>query len=87
MKVTTAKELKSRTGEALRYAARGGKVLITRRGKAVAVLGPANDAGAMVPAALRPFHEAWAAIEAQLKASPPRFATWRKAVPWSRRRG
>lgn len=87
MKVTTAKELKNRTGKALQYAARGGRVLITRRGKAVAVLGPANEAAAGGPAALRPFHEAWAAIEAQLKASPPRFRTWREAFRWSRRRG
>ncbi len=87
MKVTTAKELKNRTGEALRHVARGGRVLITRRGKPVAVLGPASEAASGQPDGLRPPAEAWAAIEAQLKASPPRFSTWREALRWSRKRG
>lgn len=87
MKVTTAKALKNRTGEALRHVARGGKVLITRRGKPVAVLTPATGVASREATALRSFHEAWTAIEAQLKATAPRFSTWQEALRWSRRRG
>lgn len=87
MKVITAKELKNRTGEALRYVARGGKVLITRRGKPLAVLAPAPGVASVEPVVLRPFPEAWAAIEAQLKATAPPFPTWQEAFRWSRRQG
>jgi prevent-host-death family protein len=86
MKVTTARELKNRTGEALRHVARGGKVLITRRGKPFAVLGPAGEAASEAEA-LRPPDRAWAAIAARLKATRPPFSTWREALRWSRRRG
>lgn len=87
MKVITAKALKNRTGEALRYVARGGKLVVTRRGKPLAVLAPATELTHLEPVVLRPFHEAWAAIEAQLKATPPRFPTWQEALRWSRSRG
>lgn len=87
MKVITAKELKNRTGEALRYVASGGKVLITRRGKPLAILVPATEAARLEPVTLRPFPEAWAAIEAQLKATASPFLTWQEALRWSRRRG
>jgi prevent-host-death family protein len=86
VKVITAKELKNRTGEALRYVARGRKVLITRRGRPWAVLGPASEATLREPVALRPFPEAWAAVEAQLKATASHFPTWQEALRWSRRR-
>ena len=86
MKVTTAKELKKRTAEARRHVARGGKILITRRGKRVAVLGPAREAAKSEPEPLRPPAAAWAAIEAQLKATKPSFSTWREALRWSRRK-
>ena len=87
MRVATAKELKNRTGEALRRAARGERVLITRRGKPVAVLGPATDALAEEPSKLRPPDVAWADIEARLKATSPVFPTWKEALRLSRRRG
>jgi hypothetical protein len=35
---------------------------------------------------LRPFPEAWAGIEAQLKATMPHLPTWKEALRWSRRR-
>jgi prevent-host-death family protein len=87
VKVTTAKELKNRTGEALRHVGRGGKVLITRRGKPIAVLVPATESATRDAVAVRPFSEAWAAIETRLKATAPRFPNWKEALRWSRRRG
>jgi prevent-host-death family protein len=86
VKVTTAKELKNRTGEALRHVARGEKILITRRGKPLAILAPATEPAGHGAVVVRPFEEAWAAIEAQLKAKAPRFRTWKEALQWSRRR-
>jgi prevent-host-death family protein len=86
MEVTTAKELKNRTGEALSYVARGGKVPITRRGKRVAVLGPACGAEARQAEPLRPPAVAWAAIERRLKATKPAFSTWLEGLGRSRRR-
>jgi len=87
VKITTAKELKNRTGEALRHVARGGRVVITRRGKPVAVLSPVTDPVGREPVLLRPADEAWEDIAAQLKATRPRFTTWQEAMQWSRRRG
>ena len=79
-----AKELKNRTGEALRAAERGDRVVVTRRGRPVAVLVPA----ASPPAAdaLPPYEEAWRDIEAALGRSKPTHRTWRDAVDRSRRR-
>src|SRR5579875_2126845 len=51
MKVMTAREPKNRTGEALRHVARGSKVVITRRGKPWAILGPAGEATRSEPLA------------------------------------
>ena len=86
MRVATAKELKNRTGEALRRVARGERLLILRRGKPVAVLAPATDPLARDEVLLRPPDVAWADIEARLKGTPPAFATWKEALRWSRRR-
>jgi prevent-host-death family protein len=44
MKTVTAKELKNRTGEALRAVGRRERVLITRRGRPYAVLLAVEDA-------------------------------------------
>ena len=82
----TAKELKNRAGEALRHVARGGRVLITRRGRLVAAISPAKDEGQARSLTLRPFREAWADIERRLKGTKPLFSSWRKAIGWSRRR-
>lgn len=86
MKVTTAKELKNRTGEVLQRVSRGDRVLITRWGKPVAILCPATEAASHREAGLRPLSEAWAAIEARLKATAPSFPNWREALRWSRGR-
>jgi prevent-host-death family protein len=82
----TAKELKNRAGEALRHVARGGRVLVTRRGRLVAAISPAKDEGQTRLLTLRPFREAWADIEHRLKMTKPVFSSWRKAIGWSRRR-
>jgi prevent-host-death family protein len=87
VKIATAKELKNRTGEVLRRVWGGDRVLITRRGKPVAILSPATEAASHREEGLRPLSEAWPAIEARLRATAPPFPTWREALRWSRRRG
>ena len=82
----TARQLKNRVGEALRHVARGGRVLITRRGRLVAAISPARDEGQTRSPTLRPFIEAWAEIERRLRGTNPVFPSWRKAIGWSRRR-
>jgi prevent-host-death family protein len=44
MRTMTAKELKNRTGDALRAVGRGERVLVTRRGKPFALVAPAPAA-------------------------------------------
>jgi prevent-host-death family protein len=82
----TARELKNRAGEALRHVARGGRVLVTRRGRLVAAISAARDERQTRSLSLRPFKEAWADIERRLKGTRPVFSSWRKAIGWSRRR-
>lgn len=86
-KVMTAKELKNKTGAALRYVAKGGKVLVTMRGKPVAVISHPNLPGGMSQQpVLRTFDEAWKDIEKTLEQTEPSFKSWREAENWSRRR-
>src|SRR5262245_1842607 len=80
----TAKELKNRTGEALRAVARGQRVVVTRRGRPLAVMAPASVAP--LEPDERPYEEAWREIEAALRATPPPEPSWRRAMDRSRRR-
>jgi len=86
-KVMTAKELKNKTGAALRYVAKGGKVLITMRGKPIAVISHPNlQKGMSQQPMLRTFDEAWKDIEETLEKTESFFKSWREAENWSRRR-
>jgi prevent-host-death family protein len=80
----TAKELKNRTGDAFRAIGRGDRVVLTRRGKALAVIVPLAE-GEELPD-LPPYAEAWAEIEAALASSAPAFASLDEAMARSRRR-
>jgi len=80
----TAKELKKRTKDAFRAVARGERVLLTRRGKTVAVLVPVD-----FPAEedeVLPYAEAWQMIENALAASRPEYASLEATMSRSRRR-
>jgi antitoxin (DNA-binding transcriptional repressor) of toxin-antitoxin stability system len=86
-KVMTAKELKNKTGSALRYVAKGGKVLVTMRGKPIAVISHPNlQKGTSQQPMLRTSDEAWKDIEETLEKTGPLFKSWREAEDWSRRR-
>jgi len=80
----TAKELKNRTGDAFRAIARGERVMLTRRGKTVAVLVPVDFP--TVEDEVLPYDEAWQMIEDALAASEPEYASLEEAMSRSRRR-
>lgn len=85
MKTMTAKNLKNKTGEAMRAISRGEKVVVTLRGKPFALISPVN-AESLKEVSLRPFKEAWSNIEDTLKKTRPRFKNVREAMAWTRRR-
>lgn len=82
--VMTAKELKNRTGDAFQAVARGERVVLTRRGKAVAVLVPVGSSGGEDE--ILPYEAAWSEIETALAASPPQVPSLEEAMSRSRRR-
>lgn len=84
MLTMTAKELKNRTGEALRAVEQGRRVLLTRRGRPVALMMPLG-APSVGPDEL-PYEEAWREIEGALRGTKPRDRSWRRAMDRSRRR-
>ena len=80
----TARELKDRADEAFRALRRGDQVVLTRRGKALAVMMPLAEAEDRPD--LPPYEEAWAEIERELAASAPEYPTLDEAMARSRRR-
>ena len=85
VKTITARELKNATGDVVRTLRRGESLLLTFRGKPLAIIDPVrgdNADATAVPA----YEEAWAEIEAQLKRSTPHFASWQEAEAHSRGR-
>jgi len=80
----TAKELKNRTAEALRAVEQGRRVLLTRRGRPVALMTPVGVSSDK-PDEL-PYDEAWQEIEGALRVTKPRDRSWKRAMDRSRRR-
>jgi prevent-host-death family protein len=85
MKPMTARELKNSTGEVVRTLRRGESILLTFRGKPLAAIVPVGE-GDREPTPIRPYEEAWAEIEAELRKTKPRFVSWREAEDESRGR-
>ncbi len=85
MKTMTAKNLKNKTGEAMRAVARGEKVIVTLRGKPFALMTPATTE-TLEKTSMRPFEEAWSDIENSLRKTKPRFKSAKEAMSWTRRR-
>lgn len=85
MKPMTARDLKNSTGEVVRTLRRGESILLTFRGKPLGTIVPLQI-GDQEAAFIRPYEVAWAEIEAQLRRSKPRFASWKDAEDHSRGR-
>ena len=85
MDTVSSRELKNRCAEVLRRVRRGERIMVTNRGKPVAVIIPAAEAraeGDPVPV----LEEAWADIETALEKSVPEHDSWKEALDRSRRR-
>lgn len=80
----TAKDLKNRTGDAFRAVSRGEKVVLTRRGKPVAILLPIGEASGVDE--VLPYEQVWPEIESALASSQAEFDSLEEAMSRSRRR-
>jgi prevent-host-death family protein len=85
VKAITAKDLKNKTGEAMRAISKGERVMVTLRGKPFALISPVT-AESLKEVSLRPFEEAWRDIEEALKKTRPRFKNVKEAMTWTRKR-
>lgn len=85
MKTMAAKELKNKTGEAMRTVSNGNKVLITMRGNPFALISPVT-ADSLEKLHLRPMDTAWDDIEKTLKKNKPKFENLKEAMNWTRKR-
>ena len=85
MESVSARDLKNHTGEILSRVRTGASMVVTNRGKAVALLSPPTASPAEGEP-VRGFEEAWADLQATLAATEPEPATWQEAVRRSRRR-
>ena len=85
MKPMSARDLKNSTGAVVRTLRRGESILLTFRGKPLGTIEPLRPDTRNVPAIQR-YEDAWPALEAELKRSTPRFASWQDAEDESRGR-
>ncbi|OIO31823.1 MAG: hypothetical protein COZ31_02060 [Nitrospirae bacterium CG_4_10_14_3_um_filter_44_29] len=85
MRTMTAKNLKNRTGEAMRAVSKGERVVVTLRGKPFALISSVT-AESLKKTSLRSYEEAWNDIELTLKKTKPHFKTAKEAMAWTRKR-
>jgi len=85
MKTVTAKDLKNKTGDVIQAVSRGEKIVVTLRGKPVALISPVN-AEMLEKHSLRGMEIAWDDIEKTLQESKPEFKSAEEAMDWTRRR-
>ena len=85
VRFATVKELRQETPRLLAEVDAGGRFVITKRGKPVAVLGPFAPPDEPRPP-VRPFAEAWKEIESALRASKPAYDTVEEALDHARGR-
>lgn len=83
MQSVTSKELKNRTGAVLARVRGGATIVVTNRGRRVAVISPAIAASGKEEMCSC---EAWTEIEAALAATSPQHADWREAMRHTRGR-
>jgi antitoxin (DNA-binding transcriptional repressor) of toxin-antitoxin stability system len=86
MGTVTAKHLKQKTGEIIKRVKAGESLIITHRGKPVAIMEPPTNSENKDSQKLRPFDDAWADIEKTLRKTRPGFADWKEATKWARNR-
>ena len=86
MGTVTAKQLKQKTGEVIRRVRSGERLMVTFRGKPVAVIAQPTAEETKTLKELRPFDQAWKDIEKTLERAKPEFMGWKEATEWVRNR-
>ncbi len=85
MPFATAKDLRTRTKALIEMVRMGERVVVTHRGRPVAVMSPVADAPDATED-LRPFEQAWTDILRVLKTSRPAFRRPEAALKATRKR-
>ena len=86
MGTVTAKQLKQKTGEVIKRIKSGERLILTYRGKPLAVIEPAFDNTKKTADRVKEFQKAWENIESTLNQTRPEFKDWREATGWVRKR-
>ncbi len=86
MGTITAKQLKQKTGEVIKRIKSGERLILTYRGKPLAVIEPAFDKPNKAAEQVKEFQKAWDNIESTLNQTTPEFEDWREATGWVRKR-
>ena len=86
MGTITAKQLKQKTGEVIKRIKSGERLILTYRGKPLAVIEPTLDKTKKAADRVKEFQKAWENIESTLDQTTPEFKDWREATGWIRKR-
>jgi prevent-host-death family protein len=86
MGTVTAKQLKQKTGEIIKRIKSGERLILTYRGKPLAVIEPTTEKDIKGIRNVSDAVKAWERIESTLNTTSPEFKNWREATEWVRKR-
>jgi prevent-host-death family protein len=86
MGTITAKQLKQKTGEVIRRIKSGERLMLTYRGKPLAVIEPADKRDLNELNKVNESAKAWERIDSTLNSTKPEFKNWQEATGWVRNR-
>ena len=86
MGTVTAKQLKQKTGDVIKRIKSGERLILTYRGKPLAIIEPATEQDIKEPYTVKDPVKAWESIESTLNSTSPEFRNWREATGWVRNR-
>ena len=86
MGTVTAKQLKQKTGDVIKRIKSGERLILTYRGKPLAIIKPATEQDIKEPNTVKDPVKAWESIESTLNSTSPEFRNWREATGWVRNR-
>ena len=86
MGTITAKQLKQKTGDVIKRIKSGERLILTYRGKPLAVIEPTTEQNLNKLNKVSDSVKAWKRIESTLSSTNPEFKNWREATEWVRNR-
>lgn len=86
MDTVSSRNLKNKTAEILRRVRCGERIMVTNRGRPVAVIVPAAQAAEWAEGDLPAYEQAWGEIQTALESSEPAYESWREAMAKTRAR-